>query len=205
VAFWALPLVRPCNVCSREFERTPEFWPRHPKGYEGLHGTCKLCTAKIYAERYKRTREFYLARQKEYRKRLRSPGSRRDEYQNDREARVAYGREYRARNREVFNRKQREYAAANAESVAKTKKASNAKRSGAPGKFTVADIDAKFAAQRGLCFYCSRTITPKTFHVDHYIPLSRGGTNEPSNIVLACAKCNLSKHTALPEHFKPKE
>lgn len=32
-----------------------------------------------------------------------------------------------------------------------------------------------------------------SFHVEHVIPLCRGGTNELANLVLACPSCNLRK------------
>jgi 5-methylcytosine-specific restriction endonuclease McrA len=36
----------------------------------------------------------------------------------------------------------------------------------------------------------------KSFHFDHKKPFASGGTSGPENIVLACAKCNLSKGTS---------
>lgn len=45
---------------------------------------------------------------------------------------------------------------------------------------------------KGACVYCG-SIEPK-MHVDHVVPLSRGGTNDDSNLVTACRSCNVSKH-----------
>lgn len=39
------------------------------------------------------------------------------------------------------------------------------------------------------CCYCDA----RASHLDHVVPLSRGGTDVESNIVPACASCNLSK------------
>lgn len=39
------------------------------------------------------------------------------------------------------------------------------------------------------CAYCGRFAT----HLDHVRPLSKGGADKESNIVPACAPCNLSK------------
>lgn len=39
------------------------------------------------------------------------------------------------------------------------------------------------------CRYCGDYAT----HVDHVIPKSRGGSDEFSNLVAACARCNLRK------------
>lgn len=41
------------------------------------------------------------------------------------------------------------------------------------------------------CAYCGTIEAP--FHFDHLYPVSRGGSNAASNIVLACAACNLAK------------
>ena len=42
------------------------------------------------------------------------------------------------------------------------------------------------------CAYCSRDIPVggRTGHIDHLIPRQQGGTNHPSNLVLACNICN---------------
>lgn len=49
------------------------------------------------------------------------------------------------------------------------------------------------------CRYCGATDTP--LHCDHVVPLSRGGSNEMSNLVAACQRCNLSKGSKLIEHW----
>lgn len=41
------------------------------------------------------------------------------------------------------------------------------------------------------CFHCLRSIGP--FEFDHLIPFADGGSNDISNIVLACLPCNRSK------------
>jgi uncharacterized protein (DUF433 family) len=54
--------------------------------------------------------------------------------------------------------------------------------------------------QKGRCYYCGKKIVG-TFHVDHAIPLSRGGSNAPENLVAACIKCNLQKGAKLPHEW----
>ena len=41
------------------------------------------------------------------------------------------------------------------------------------------------------CQYCGTVDGP--FHVDHVIPRIKGGKDEPKNLVVSCASCNLSK------------
>jgi 5-methylcytosine-specific restriction endonuclease McrA len=71
-----------------------------------------------------------------------------------------------------------------------------AKIKAAPGKHTVADIQAQHERQKGKCFYCKKKLgTGKyAYHVDHVIPLAKGGTNDPSNLVITCPACNLHKN-----------
>jgi len=41
---------------------------------------------------------------------------------------------------------------------------------------------------------------PDNFHIDHVIPVSRGGSNEYGNLQVLCAFCNLSKHTKIADY-----
>ena len=46
----------------------------------------------------------------------------------------------------------------------------------------------------GVCHYCGTTLHPlRDFTVDHVVPVARGGTNDPSNLVASCLLCNISK------------
>lgn len=46
-----------------------------------------------------------------------------------------------------------------------------------------------------VCAICARLLS--TIHLDHIVPLSRGGTNDMSNLRLLCPRCNLSKGSRL--------
>lgn len=43
------------------------------------------------------------------------------------------------------------------------------------------------------CRYCGAKPPDVTLHVDHIVPRAHGGTDDPSNLVTACAPCNLGK------------
>lgn len=62
-----------------------------------------------------------------------------------------------------------------------------------------------FARDRYRCQYCGRSaveLKPREgLTRDHLIPLSRGGTNDWSNVVTACAPCNTRKANRLPEEI----
>ncbi len=40
------------------------------------------------------------------------------------------------------------------------------------------------------CHYCKQD---NASHVDHIIPIARGGSNEPENLIAACPRCNMAK------------
>lgn len=67
------------------------------------------------------------------------------------------------------------------------------------GSFTQDDIEKLFEMQEGLCAYCEKSLN--RYHIDHVLPLSLGGSSNPSNLALACVSCNLSKATKLPLNF----
>ena len=62
-----------------------------------------------------------------------------------------------------------------------------------------------FARDRYTCQYCGRStieLKPRqSLTRDHLIPLSRGGTNEWTNVVTACSPCNTRKANRLPEEI----
>lgn len=45
------------------------------------------------------------------------------------------------------------------------------------------------------CQYCGAKAPNVELHVDHIVPVAKGGTNDESNLVTACAVCNLGKGT----------
>lgn len=52
--------------------------------------------------------------------------------------------------------------------------------------------------QQKICFYCRSDCT-ETFHVDHFLPLSKGGAHVLTNLRIACPSCNLHKHAKTPD------
>lgn len=51
------------------------------------------------------------------------------------------------------------------------------------------------------CVYCGATDVP--LQLDHAIPRSRGGSDDPSNLVAACKPCNCSKGAKTVEEWQP--
>ena len=73
---------------------------------------------------------------------------------------------------------------------------------GAEGTFTRDDIERLYTLQKGRCVFCLEPLG-EDFHVDHYLPLARGGANARSNLRLLHEACNLAKSAKHPiDHAK---
>lgn len=182
-----LPAFKICTKCKESKPATNEFFGYESKGRGGLRSICKVCrkveTQERYAANPDYNRKYYLANQERLKQRARDFGADHKE-------------EVRARVREWRNN--------NVERARESKRASVlrriARKHGAVGNHTADDVGRQYEAQKGKCYYCGVKVDD-AYHVDHVIPLSRGGSNGPENIVIACKNCNQSKGGKLPHEW----
>ena len=68
-----------------------------------------------------------------------------------------------------------------------------------PGRYR----DQLLESQLGRCAYCQCNLgqLDQVYHVDHVIPLAKGGAHALANLVLACPACNGYKRDLLPVMF----
>jgi hypothetical protein len=57
---------------------------------------------------------------------------------------------------------------------------------------------ALFHRENGCCSICKTNLTgifsiEEKLHIDHIVPISKGGTNDPTNLQILCEECNLKK------------
>lgn len=75
-----------------------------------------------------------------------------------------------------------------------------AEKLGAPFEWVKAgDWKKKVEQYENTCIYCGRK--PKAgerISIDHFVPLSRGGSHSLDNLVPACTRCNNSKNDCMP-------
>lgn len=103
---------------------------------------------------------------------------------------------WRDANRDKVRAKNKAYHLANPEKRRAIKARRRALKRNSYGSHTAADIKRLHVEQCGLCAYCKIAL-PSNFHVDHVVPLSRGGGNGLGNICLACPRCNFRKGAKL--------
>jgi len=176
-----------------------------------LRSYCRLCARAYNREFYDKNADAMRARSRKYH---------REHDAENREKKRAYDREYSRRNAA----KKRQYTArfraehpeymiewrsVNADRLRKARRSDEgrkaqseiahrrrARKLNAGGTFTTADIEAIRKAQGNRCYLCGKML--RKYHIDHFIPLALGGTNDPGNLRLACPKCNQSKGAIHP-------
>ncbi len=112
-----------------------------------------------------------------------------------------YNLDWRLRDPERAKKKYQRRREANPEKCIADVETRRARMLNAEGEFAGHDVVALLKTYGRVCFYCCEKI--KKFHLDHFIPLARGGTNWPDNLVIACRPCNLSKGAKLPWEWMP--
>lgn len=118
-----------------------------------------------------------------------------------------YARAERARERaryaespEKYREKSKRYAKENPERAATHARNRRSIKRCAEGYHSESDVISILERQGYRCAECKKSIKAK-YHVDHIIPLSKGGSNWPSNIQGLCATCNLQKNNLDPLEF----
>lgn len=226
-----IPLASNLKVCSRcgiSKPATSDFFAREKRKSSGLRSICKECE-RVYRIKNKeriveRDRAYYAGRKEkaaEYGRAYHAANKQKDnararkyraanpermaEYKKkwveiQGEYVVEYKRAWRIAHKKRLAEKDLAWARANPEKVKARGQRRRARKAGAEGTHTAADIQAQYKAQHGKCYYCNGKVG-EDYHVEHVIPLSRGGSNGPENIVIACPTCNLRKGDKLPSEW----
>jgi len=187
-----------CRDCNRAYihalhEAKPELQAKYAKKTYGKHG------AKYNAQRRART-----ASDPEYRERRQLIG--RKTYARNADKRKAYTAEYQRNHPDKTRKWKKEYDSRNrAKRLAYQKiwrkssreymrskcAARRALRKGVP--VSAVDRTLVFARDNGICHICKKKVNPKSWHLDHLIPLSKGGEHTYQNVAVAHPFCNLSR------------
>ena len=122
----------------------------------------------------------------------------------NREKKLSAFRKWAKENKEKSRAACREWAKKNPEKI----RAIRAKRRALKAKVTVGDLtaiqrvyDIATNGERVRCYLCGAMVPKGERHVDHIVPLSKGGLHTASNLAVACAACNLKKQAKLPEEI----
>lgn len=213
--------MRRCTKCGNEYPATIEFFKRKRNGLESKCRTCLNAWRREYrAEHPERQHEEYLRnrdKKQEYQRQYRIDHAEqrreynRRYYREHKEEKTVYWREYNARTRYAAQKRYRQnhpdriraqhqrFYAANPAKYQVYVRTRRARIKQAQGTHTPQDIERQIKSQKGLCYYCGKQLIQ--YHVDHIVPITRGGSNDPSNLVITCPKCNRKKSNKLPHEW----
>jgi 5-methylcytosine-specific restriction endonuclease McrA len=171
-----------CTKCGAENPATRKFFRSHVGHSDGLTSACIECERKRDTSRV-RDPEEARARSARYNERHR-------ELVNARELRRYYSRP--ARRAYLL-----EWSRAHPDVGAAKSRNRKARKNAADGSHSAVDVRVQYVRQKGRCYWCHKKVG-HSYHVDHVMPIVKGGSNGPENIVIACPFCNESKGAKHP-------
>jgi 5-methylcytosine-specific restriction endonuclease McrA len=206
-----------CCYC-KETKPLCEF-NRNRSAKDGFGCECRLCLREKQSEYRQANREELARKQREY-------------YANHKEQAAAYGKAYRQTHPEKVVEQNRKKRAANPElyrahsrnqyyrnkvralEIRKryrdahpevSREAVRRRRKRLKEQFGITYVPRRLARLvLGVCgTLCLKCGTSGPITIDHVIPISRGGTNDPSNLQPLCDSCNKKKHTATADYRTP--
>ena len=185
---------------------------------DGCQRACKLCSARISAERNSKNPEVRKKqwaswsaenkdkiKEKDEKYRLENKDHvtayRKKYYEANKESILAVGAKYRADDPEAQKARCARWAKANPEKCRAKARKRRALKLNAEGSHTIHDIEKMFWLQKGKCANCKSKLKTEgkgVYHIDHIMPLTKGGGDGPDNLQLLCPGCNIKKNAKDP-------
>lgn len=168
-----------CSTCDAEKDASQ--FHTHRAMPSGLSFECIGCAKERRDKRIQEDPDFYKR-----------------DYVKNRESHRRSRLRYRERNREKVIQQCRDWRAANPEKYLASVHARRARMLGSEGAHTAGEVRRIRKMQRDRCATCSISLSDAGCHIDHIVPISKGGTNWASNLQMLCPRCNLKKSAKDP-------
>jgi len=185
-----------CTCCNTEKKLT-EFYKRSDSNSYRAH--CKQC---IKLKFDSKKEEIYIKRKKSYKERKDrlNKKRRKDRLENPQK----YKEEEKKRS---LNKERIEYKKEYSKKYRKTEKGKFVEKNKSHKrrtKYKKGDVSTeqlrKLIKKSKYCYWCNIKLD-NNYHIDHYVPLSKGGEHTISNLVISCPSCNLRKNAKDPYEF----
>lgn len=166
-----------CRICDESHDLS--FYYKDKAGKDGHRNECKNCSKKKGRQHYLNNRDKKLKNQREY-------------YRAHQQEAIEYAREWRQKNPDKCREYHKRYAQKYAEKEKIRHRDKQFRRNALKknnGTFKVRYKDlAKIYTMP--CAYCGQR---GKIHVDHVIPIAKGGVHGVGNLQPLCESCNTSK------------
>lgn len=209
--------LKTCRDCLRELPL--DQFHKAAGCKDGLRSTCKTCVHEKRVQYYavssdknrEYSRQYYIANshsvkkyQQEYSQQNRPKIARRNKVWRvaNRERLLKAKQDYYEQNKERLKPFYKAYHSLHPEYNKATTLRRRARLRNAAGDCSAKQWLDKCAFFGWRCYLCHDSLAMKSVHMDHRVPLSRGGSNWPANLAPACGPCNLSKSNKTEAEFK---
>ncbi len=188
-----------CRKC-KEDKSVAEF-SKSARNKDGLRSYCKACDSKVSKRWYSNNKQSnkersqrWLAENKEVFREYQKSWE-----EENKKSRRNYHASWYQNNKERISRNHKEWWNNNPHKRRLYKNKYYGKIRNQGGEVSPDIIEKLFLIQNNLCYYCEGFL--EEFHLEHMVPISRGGLHDDNNLCLSCPPCNLKKHTKTAEEF----
>lgn len=198
------------KVCSKcGIEKSHDRFSKHESTRDGLRSYCKEC-ARGQLREWRRTSPAHVAYLVAKRDDLRrynadyytrhraeiKAAAKRWAEENPERARLGRRTYYESRRAEI-KQKQKVYYEQNKQAFLDRAATRRARKRAAVVERVFRSV--VFRRDQGLCGICRTAVDPGHWHLDHVVPLSRGGEHSYANVQVTHPECNLRKGSRAPE------
>ena len=159
----------------------------------------------VLKKSYQKHKEKRIKEKAEYRESNRKllADKQKEYYRENKEECIEYQKKYRAYNKERIRDYGKMYRATEQGKTVKRNSDHKRRTLTKNGDVTVQQLKELYLTAKN-CYWCNTKLNKNNTHLDHLMPLSKGGEHTLSNLVISCRKCNLSKNAKDPIEFANK-
>ena len=196
-----MPAVKKCRKCH--VPQSVDAFYVSSANKDGRHSYCKQCLSKTRKVRYLANREEEIKAAAVYNKLHPEKNRERVKRCQQKDLARAHRLAKASRNRPEHKERRKDYMAKYGRDHAEAHADREARRRAQKRTTAVEPVLRREVHQRdcGCCYLCHNPITLNEMHLEHAVPLSRGGSHTYDNCRAACAGCNLSKGAKLPREM----